>query len=127
MKITKTYLRQVIKEELDAVLAEEEEGSGEESTKKLSPEEWLENLPDKLQQKWEDEFVKAFKKQPAGYRSADKAYEAANNALLLSDYEKYLNDSQSEDPPADDSQSEDPPAGDPEGPFQAYPHDALPF
>jgi len=41
MKITKTKLVEIIKEELDAVLAEEEERSGEEWTDNLSDEEFM--------------------------------------------------------------------------------------
>ena len=131
MKITKTKLVEIIKEELDAVLAEEE-GSGEESTDELSYEEWLENLTDEEKEKikmvldaeatldqWKTEFNRVFYGEDEP--SADEAYEAANKHLLLPYYrkEKYLDDFQSEVPPADDPEERPK--------FQAYPPDALPF
>jgi len=97
MKITKTYLRQVIKEELDAVLEEEEkEGSGEEWTDNLSDEEWLEY--DKAKKKLIDSVLA---------HKDGTTYEAAEKWAI-----EKLRPQKSEAPPK---------------PLQAYPPDALPY
>jgi predicted thioredoxin/glutaredoxin len=79
MKITKTKLVEIIKEELDAVL-EEEEFSGEERTEKLSDEEkdllkilsdeekkkfekWLKKICDEAQKKFLDELFAAWEER----------------------------------------------------------------
>ena len=97
MKITKTKLVEIIKEELDAVLEEEEkEGSGEEWTDNLSDEEWLEY--DKAKKKLIDSVLA---------HKDGTTYEAAEKWAI-----EKLRPQKSEAPPK---------------PLQAYPPDALPY
>lgn len=77
MKITKTKLVEIIKEELDAVLAEEEGSDKEE-------EEWQkpENLSDKEQEQWEKVFNAVLDEIPEDVEDAvDDAAKAANKFI----------------------------------------------
>jgi len=80
MKITTTYLRQIIKEGLDAVLAEEEEEGSYEDLKDLKKE--IEDLKKKIQlsdaafEDWKSRFERTLH-GPYGDPSVDAADEKA--------------------------------------------------